>query len=110
MRKVVPLLCPPSPFLRIAPSRRLPPGSAHCVSALAATQAHAQEFTLFGGSLTGGGGHGYAWTFDFQEGGGRYAAVGFTWYEEGHIPNGHRDRRPQLFELARRGIDRKSVV
>ncbi len=46
---------------------------------------------MFGGLLAGGGGRSYAWAFDYQEGLGRYAAAGFAWYNEGHIPNHHRD-------------------
>lgn len=60
-------------------------------AALHAGAASAQEFALFGGLLRGNDGHSYAWAFDYQEGLGRYAALGFTWYNEGHIPDHHRD-------------------
>ncbi len=38
------------------------------VAALYAATVSAQEFTLFGGSLWGGGGRSYAWAFDYLEG------------------------------------------
>jgi hypothetical protein len=54
-------------------------------------RANAQEFALFGGALTGAGSHTYSWAFDYQEGLGKYAALGFTWLNEGHLPDHHRD-------------------
>ncbi|MXN74982.1 hypothetical protein GR157_09525 [Burkholderia sp. 4701] len=65
-----------------------------CLSTLAALHAvpaAAQEFGLFAGSLWGGGGRSYAWALDYQEGLSPHTAIGFTWYNEGHIPNHHRD-------------------
>jgi hypothetical protein len=60
-------------------------------AALYTGTASAQEFALFSGVLRGNGDHTYAWAMDYQEGLGRYAALGFTWYNEGHIPDHHRD-------------------
>ncbi|CAB3750685.1 hypothetical protein LMG29739_01122 [Paraburkholderia solisilvae] len=54
-------------------------------------RASAQEFALFGGALTGTGTHTYSWAFDYQEGLGKYAALGITWLNEGHLPAHHRD-------------------
>ncbi len=71
--------------------------SAFGVAALYAAPAAAQEFALFGGLLRGNDGHSYAWAFDYQEGLGKYAAVGFTWYNEGHIPDHHRDGQAVQF-------------
>jgi hypothetical protein len=59
--------------------------------ALFAAPASAQEFALFGGLLRGGGDHTYSWAIDYQEGLSEHTAVGFTWLNEGHIPNHHRD-------------------
>jgi len=59
--------------------------------ATCAKSASAQEFALFGGALTGAGSHTYSWAFDYQEGLGKYAALGITWLNEGHIPDHHRD-------------------
>ncbi|MBN3790873.1 hypothetical protein [Burkholderia sp. Ac-20353] len=67
------------------------------VAALHAAPASAQEFALFGGSLWGGGGRSYAWAFDYQEGLSPHTALGFTWYNEGHIPNHHRDGQAVQF-------------
>lgn len=61
------------------------------VAAIHAAPASAQEFALFGGALQGGGGHSYGWAFDYQEGLSPHTAIGLTWYNEGHIPNHHRD-------------------
>ncbi|EXI99380.1 outer membrane insertion signal protein [Burkholderia pseudomallei] len=87
----MPFPCSRSPLSHVAASRRLLLAGAFCACALAAAPARAQEFALFGGLLAGGGGRSYAWAFDYQEGLGRYAAAGFAWYNEGHIPNHHRD-------------------
>ncbi|MFC0690604.1 hypothetical protein [Paraburkholderia humisilvae] len=54
-------------------------------------RASAQEFALFGGALTGAGSHTYSWAFDYHEGLGKYAALGITWLNEGHLPDHHRD-------------------
>jgi len=59
--------------------------------ACCASTASAQEFALFGGALTGAGSHTYSWAFDYQEGLGKYAALGITWLNEGHLPDHHRD-------------------
>ncbi|OBR46185.1 hypothetical protein A6456_37630 [Paraburkholderia tropica] len=51
----------------------------------------AQEFGLYGGPLAGEHSHSYAWSFDYTEGFGHYLAGSFTWLNEGHIPDHHRD-------------------
>ncbi|KDB07989.1 hypothetical protein LIG30_2970 [Burkholderia sp. lig30] len=67
------------------------------LAALGAAPASAQEFALFGGMLEGGGDHTYSWAIDYQEGLSEHTALGFTWYNEGHIPNHHRDGQAVQF-------------
>ncbi|OMG75469.1 hypothetical protein [Burkholderia ubonensis] len=67
------------------------------VAALYAAPASAQEFALFGGSLWSGGSRSYAWAFDYLEGLSPHTAIGFSWYNEGHIPNHHRDGQAVQF-------------
>ncbi|HYS64340.1 MAG TPA: hypothetical protein VEN30_11075 [Paraburkholderia sp.] len=52
---------------------------------------HAQEFSLFGGGSRASRTNTYTWALNYQEGLGRYFAASFTWLNEGHIPNHHRD-------------------
>jgi hypothetical protein len=54
-------------------------------------RAEAQEFSLYTGPLTGEHSHSYAWAMDYTEGIGEYFAGSFTWLNEGHIPDHHRD-------------------
>ncbi|QBR01194.1 hypothetical protein E1956_28690 [Paraburkholderia pallida] len=61
------------------------------------TQAHAQEFSLFGGGSRASDVNTYTWAFNYQEGLGKYFAASFTWLNEGHIPDHHRDG--QLVQL-----------
>lgn len=76
----------------IRPARVRPVLACLCsVAALHAAPAEAQEFSVLAGSLWGGGDRTYSWAMDYQEGLGPYTAVGFTWYNEGHIPDHHRD-------------------
>ncbi|MGF6774773.1 hypothetical protein P3T18_007294 [Paraburkholderia sp. GAS199] len=63
-------------------------GAVLCVSA---SRAEAQEFALYTGPLTGDGSHSYSWAMDYTEGFGQYFAGSFTWLNEGHMPNNHRD-------------------
>jgi hypothetical protein len=56
-----------------------------------AAHASAQEFALYGGPLTGEDEHSYGWALDYTEGIGQYFAGSFTWLNEGHIPDHHRD-------------------
>ena len=67
------------------------------IAAFYGAPANAQEFSLFAGSLWGGGDRSYAWAFDYQEGLSAHTALGFTWYNEGHIPNHHRDGQAVQF-------------
>ncbi len=55
------------------------------------TTAMAQEFSLFGGGSRAGSTNTYTWAFNYQEGLGHYFAASFTWLNEGHIPDHHRD-------------------
>ncbi|HZZ12223.1 MAG TPA: hypothetical protein VFE79_16165 [Paraburkholderia sp.] len=56
-----------------------------------ATPAAAQEFSLFGGGSRAGDTNTYTWAFNYQEGLGQYFAASFSWLNEGHIPDHHRD-------------------
>ncbi|MEM5453502.1 hypothetical protein VSR69_01385 [Paraburkholderia phytofirmans] len=55
------------------------------------TLSHAQEFSLFGGGSRASSINTYTWAFNYQEGLGQYFAASFTWLNEGHIPDHHRD-------------------
>ena len=60
---------------------------------LAACPAHAQELTLFAGSLRDSGTKegSHAWAVEYQQGLGENMAASFSWLNEGHIPGHHRD-------------------
>src|ERR1700682_3243697 len=60
---------------------------------ISATQSTAQELSLFGGAMEAGGlgDHSYAWALDYRHGLGEHAAVTFSWLNEGHVTNHHRD-------------------
>ena len=58
---------------------------------VAGTAAHAQEFSILAGPLKSGGQNTYSWEATYREGLGRYAAWSFSWLNEGHIPDHHRD-------------------
>jgi hypothetical protein len=64
---------------------------------LGSPRAEAQEFSLFGGGSRAGDTNTYSWAFNYQEGLGQYFAGSFSWLNEGHIPNHHRDG--QLLQL-----------
>ena len=78
-----------------AARRRLVPKAAACVTGLGllfiSTLGHAQEFSLFGGASRASSINTYTWAFNYQEGLGQYFAASFTWLNEGHIPDHHRD-------------------
>src|SRR5689334_13160408 len=81
--------------LNFVASRRLAIQAASCIAGLgflfASNAAHAQEFSLFGGSSRAGSTNTYTWAINYQEGLGPYFAASFTWLNEGHIPDHHRD-------------------
>ena len=88
----LPMPCP------TRPARVRPLVAGLCsVAALYGAPADAQEFALFTGPLWGGGQRTYSWAFDYQEGLSPHTALGFTWYNEGHIPNHHRDGQAVQF-------------
>lgn len=58
---------------------------------LSSSLAMAQEFSLLGGPLVSDGANSYSWGASYREGLGRYAAWSFSWENEGHIPDHHRD-------------------
>ncbi|WP_371826427.1 hypothetical protein [Caballeronia sp. M1242] len=51
----------------------------------------AQEFSILAGPLQSGSQNTYSWEASYREGLGPYAAWSFSWINEGHIPNHHRD-------------------
>jgi hypothetical protein len=55
------------------------------------TPAHAQAFSLFGGGSRASSINTYTWAFSYEEGLGKSFATSFTWLNEGHIPDHHRD-------------------
>ncbi len=64
---------------------------------LGAPAAEAQEFSLFGGAARASNTDTYTWAFNYQEGLGQYFAASFSWLNEGHVPDHHRDG--QLLQL-----------
>ncbi|RDK03084.1 hypothetical protein [Paraburkholderia lacunae] len=58
---------------------------------LASGASDAQEFSMFGGGSRASSTNTYTWAFNYQEGLGQYFAASFTWLNEGHIPDHHRD-------------------
>jgi hypothetical protein len=53
--------------------------------------ASAQEFSLLAGPLVSDSANTYSWEASYREGLGRFAAWSFSWINEGHIPEHHRD-------------------
>lgn len=51
----------------------------------------AQELSLLAGSLRSSGESTYSWEGTYRSGLGTYAAWSFSWLNEGHLPNHHRD-------------------
>lgn len=58
-----------------------------------AASLQAQELSLFAGAMkeSGANERSYAWALDYRHGLGEHAAVTFSWLNEGHVPNHHRD-------------------
>ena len=46
---------------------------------------------MLGGPLVSAGANSYSWGASYREGLGRYAAWSFSWENEGHVPDHHRD-------------------
>jgi hypothetical protein len=59
--------------------------------------ASAQEFSLLAGPLVSDSANSYSWDASYREGLGRYAAWSFSWVNEGHIPDHHRDGQALQF-------------
>ncbi len=59
--------------------------------AAAASGVSAQEISVLAGPLVSNSDHSYSWAANYREGLGRYAAWSFSWINEGHIPDHHRD-------------------
>lgn len=51
----------------------------------------AQEFALLAGALASNSARSYSWEMNYREALGRYAAWSFSWLNEGHLPDHHRD-------------------
>jgi undecaprenyl pyrophosphate phosphatase UppP len=81
--------------LNFSVSRRLAIQASSCIAGLGllciSNVGYAQEFSLFGGGSRAGSTNTYTWAFNYQEGLGQYFAASFTWLNEGHIPDHHRD-------------------
>ena len=58
---------------------------------IASGTVHAQEFSFLAGPLRSGSQNTYSWEANYREGLGYYAAWSFSWLNEGHIPDHHRD-------------------
>ncbi|BBP98501.1 hypothetical protein BSFA1_36300 [Burkholderia sp. SFA1] len=63
----------------------------------ASTALHAQELSLLAGALKSSSNNTYSWEGTYREGLGRYAAWSFSWLNEGHIPDHHRDGQAVQF-------------
>jgi len=59
--------------------------------------AHAQELSILTGPLKSSSDSTYSWDASYREGLGRYAAWSFSWINEGHIPDHHRDGQALQF-------------
>ena len=73
---------------------RAEPTRAFVVAAICtvcSTFARAQELSLISGALRSSGENSYSWEAAYREGLGPHAAWSFSWLNEGHIPNHHRD-------------------
>lgn len=57
----------------------------------ASQHAQAQEFSFLAEPLKSASQNTYSWEANYREGIGRYAAWSFSWLNEGHIPDHHRD-------------------
>jgi hypothetical protein len=67
--------------------------AAIALSITALSPASAQEFSLLGGVMRSDdpAGNSYAWLFSYQQDLSEHLAVSFTWQNEGHVPDHHRD-------------------
>lgn len=63
----------------------------------ASTALHAQELSVLAGALKSSSNNTYSWEGTYREGLGRYAAWSFSWLNEGHIPDHHRDGQAVQF-------------
>lgn len=54
-------------------------------------RAQAQEFSFLAGPLKSNSQNTYSWEANYRESIGPYAAWSFSWLNEGHIPDHHRD-------------------
>jgi hypothetical protein len=69
-----------------------------CVAiSIACATAHGQEFSVLAGPLKSDSHGTYSWQASYREGLGRYAAWSFSWLNEGHIPEHHRDGQALQF-------------
>ncbi|MGY6125423.1 hypothetical protein ACW9YV_08000 [Paraburkholderia strydomiana] len=64
---------------------------------VASASVHAQEFSVIAGALKSSSNNTYSWEGTYREGLGRYAAWSFSWLNEGHIPDHHRDGQAVQF-------------
>jgi hypothetical protein len=78
-----------------------------CLTATAPS--FAQEVSVFGGAMKASGlnEHSYAWALDYRHGLGEHAAVTFSWLNEGHVTNHHRDGQTVQLWLRTSVLDRR---
>jgi len=65
-----------------------------CGASAFANIAHAQEATVYAGAMNArndDNAHTYSWGMDYRQGLGEHFAASFTWLNEGHVPDHHRD-------------------
>jgi len=71
--------------------RLLGPSALGALLFAASGAVHAQEFSLSGGVSRSSGEHTYSWAAAYEQGLGEYFAASFTWLNEGHVTDHHRD-------------------
>lgn len=78
----------------------------------AASAARAQEFTLFGGASTAKdlGDKTYGWKIEYRQGLGDYFEFSYSWLNEGHVTDHHRDGHTLQLWLRDTFFDRKLSV
>lgn len=65
-----------------------------CGASAFANVAQAQEATVYAGAMNArndDNAHTYSWGMDYRQGLGEHFAASFTWMNEGHVPDHHRD-------------------
>jgi hypothetical protein len=76
---------------------------------IGAAPVFAQELSVFGGGMEAGGWKetSYAWALDYRHGLGEHAAISFSWLNEGHVTNHHRDGQTVQLWVRTTMLDRR---